>query len=156
MKNYTDFWKRSFDFKGESSVIDFKFPFNFHLLLAFFILPIIHMLLGGKLWTLEVIQIGKILLPIKFSSWSLYLYILILVPTLALTIRRYRNLNEVSEKGIIFVLFPFIYFVGLIMLIIVGQGFPSKFIINIILTLLLIIPFIWLIKEWIKLSFKHS
>ncbi|UBH09048.1 hypothetical protein [Macrococcus armenti] len=156
MKVYTEFWKRAFDFKGESSVDDFKIPFNFHLLLAFLILPIIHMLLDGKLWTLEEFQLGEILLPVKLSSWSLYLYILIFVPTLALTIRRYRNLNEASEKGIIFVLFPFIYFVGLIMLIVVGQGFPSNFIINIILTLLLILPFIWLIKEWIKLSFKHS
>lgn len=156
MKAYTEFWKRAFDFKDESSVDDFKIPFNFHLLLAFLILPIIHMLLDGKLWTLEEFQLGEILLPVKLSSWSLYLYILIFVPTLALAIRRYRNLNEASEKGIIFVLFPFIYFVGLIMLIVVGQGFPSNFIINIILTLLLILPFIWLIKEWIKLSFKHS
>ncbi|MGZ9848359.1 DUF805 domain-containing protein [Macrococcus psychrotolerans] len=154
MNSYLSFWKRAFDFKGKSSVNDFKIPFNFHLLLAFIIFPFVHSFVGGKLWTIQDIKIGNLMIPIKISSWVLYLYVITYIPTLALTMRRYHDLNEEKEMGLFFVTFPLIYIIGTFMLLIAGQGLPDTLMVSIIIVMLLILPLIWFIAEWFKLSFK--
>ncbi|QNR07212.1 DUF805 domain-containing protein [Macrococcoides canis] len=155
MNSYLLFWKRAFDFKGKSSVNDFKIPFNIHLLLAFIIFPFIHTFVGGKLWTIQDIEIGNLVIPIKISSWALYLYTVTYIPALALSMRRYHDLNEEKEKGLLFATFPVIYIIGVFMLLIAGQGLPDTSLVTIIIVIVLVLPVIWFITEWFKLSHKN-
>ncbi|MEB8171537.1 hypothetical protein NGH30_06780 [Macrococcus caseolyticus] len=55
--------------------------------------------------------------------------------------------------GLLFVTFPLIYSIGTFMLLIAGQGLPDTLMVSIIIVMLLILPLIWFIAEWFKLSF---
>lgn len=94
------------------------------------------------------------MIPIKISSWVLYLYVITYIPALALSMRRYHDLNEEKEKGLLFVTFPLIYSIGTFMLLIAGQGLPDTLMVSIIIVMLLSLPLLWFIAEWFKLSFK--
>ncbi|WP_165981307.1 hypothetical protein [Macrococcoides canis] len=64
-------------------------------------------------------------------------------------------MNEEKEKGLLFATFPVIYIIGVFMLLIAGQGLPDTSLVTIIIVIVLVLPVIWFITEWFKLSFKN-
>ncbi|TPR19489.1 DUF805 domain-containing protein [Apilactobacillus timberlakei] len=130
MNSYLKFWKNAFNYKGRTNIKDFWIPQLFHILLIFIFLIMDYFTNGNKLFVL-------------FNVIIIVYLIIILVPTIFMMIRRYRDVG-------IPIYYLFILLIGSIIL----TGFPDNTKMHYVGRLVHLINLWILIKPTKKLSNK--
>ncbi|UTH14218.1 DUF805 domain-containing protein [Macrococcus equipercicus] len=144
---YMAFWKNALNIRDGATRKEFNVPFLLHLVIIWFIMPLLAKLLGisGEAYHTDFYILST---EVKFNGNELtwLLIVILIVPTATLTFRRFQDLKMNGWWSLYIIGFPIIFMSFTLLANTIGQFLPADSLLaEIIITAVVCVPILLLV-----------